>query len=116
MPRVLQPISDVLSDYLDLSGLGTLVPFGQFELDPRTLLEAAIAISLNFGLMDEYVASFIRLDEPVTLGVVKPLYSTFRHVDDLYFFLWHPRTSAVETNTAPTETGAGPEARFSSIA
>jgi hypothetical protein len=63
-------------DVLSLQALGT---FGHVERNPLAFLQSAKTAGLDGGVMHEYVATTITGDEPVTLAVVKPLYSSLFH-------------------------------------
>src|SRR5690349_35463 len=57
--------------------LQSLRPTRHFELDPRTLLEAAVALRLDRREVHENVFSILPLDEAISLGCIKPLHCTF---------------------------------------
>jgi hypothetical protein len=57
-------------------GLKALGALDHFELDCRALLEVAIAVALNGGIVDKNVFTFIALDEAVPLGGIEPLYGS----------------------------------------
>ena len=57
-------------------GLRTLWSIGDLELDPVILGEALEAVSLDGREVNENVWAVLLLDEPKTLGVVKPLHGT----------------------------------------
>src|SRR6266568_3521791 len=67
-------------DLADVRGLGALRPLDHVELHALTLGEAAEALGLDGGVMDEHVRSAFTSNEPKTLGVVEPLHCSGFHV------------------------------------
>src|SRR5450759_1717569 len=69
------------SDRLDVYGLGSLVALLGVVGDLRTLLQRAITLAVDSGVMDEQVlVAIIRCDEAETLVVAEPLYGASWHV------------------------------------
>src|SRR5207247_11318475 len=65
----------------DFLGLGALLPPPGGVGDPLVVLQAAEAVSLDGGVMDEHVGgSVVRGDEAVALVGVEPLDGAFSHV------------------------------------
>jgi len=60
-------------------GLQALLALGHLELHALTLSQAAEAVSLNGGVMDENVLTGLALDKTKTLGIVKPLHCSLFH-------------------------------------
>ena len=60
-------------NFLSLKAFGAL---NNGELNLLAFFQGAVAIRLNGGVMYEYVTSLAPLNEAITLGVVKPLYSS----------------------------------------
>src|SRR5215469_5500273 len=69
-----------VSDRADLLRLRALGALGDGVLDPLVVLEAAVAVSLDGGMVDEDVRrAVVRGDEPVALVRVEPLHSSLSH-------------------------------------
>jgi hypothetical protein len=68
-------------------GLKAFLAFRDFELDALALRQAAEAVGLNGGVMDENVLTALALDKPKTFGVVKPLHCSLFHVLNTLLFL-----------------------------
>src|ERR1039457_6102864 len=65
------------SDRLDAVSLGTLGALAGGELHPLVVLEAAVTVSLNNGVVNEYVArAVVGGDETIALVGVEPLHCT----------------------------------------
>src|SRR5215468_2056272 len=60
-------------------GLGALRALDHVELNPITLGEAAEALRLDGGVVDEDVRTALTSDEPKTLRIVEPLHGTSFH-------------------------------------
>jgi hypothetical protein len=60
----------------DVRGLKAFGALDHFEFDCRTLLEVAIALALNGGIVDKHVFTLVALDESVPLGRIEPLDSS----------------------------------------
>lgn len=60
----------------DVCGLKSLGPFRDIELDRVTFRQGFEPLSLDRGVVDEYVIATIVLDKTVALVVVEPLYFT----------------------------------------
>jgi len=60
-----------------LRSLGTLFLIEGYAI---TLLQAFETFALDGTEMNENIRTAINFDEPETLGIIKPFYSTFRHV------------------------------------
>src|SRR5208282_4600570 len=71
---------DGSSDRLDAVSLGTLGALAGGVLHPLVVLEAAVTVSLNHGVVNEHVArSVVGGDETITLVGVEPLHCTLSH-------------------------------------
>ena len=60
----------------NVGGLKTFGPLHEFEFHRRSFLEAAVAVSLDSGKVNEDVFTRSPLDEAVALAGVEPLYGT----------------------------------------
>src|ERR1700730_17895316 len=108
----LTPVSrrkGAISNRANLLGPGALVATGDRELDPLVVLEAAVAVSLDGGVVDEDVRrAVIGGDETIALVRVEPLHCALSH----YALL--PRRSSGCTGRASQAvatarpSGAGP--------
>src|SRR3990172_11537052 len=58
---------------------GPLEPLVNIELDPLSLGEGAIAVSLDRRVMNEDIHSFIELNEAESLGFIEPLHASNCH-------------------------------------
>jgi hypothetical protein len=65
---------------LDVFGLQSLGAGDHLELHGLAFLQAAEAVGLDRGMMDEDVVSILPADETKAFSVVKPFYCTFFHV------------------------------------
>lgn len=61
-------------------GLQAFLTLGYFELHTLSFRQAAKAVGLNGGMMDENVLTALALDETKTLGIVEPLYCSLFHL------------------------------------
>src|SRR5215468_6222702 len=69
-----------VSDRADLLRLRALGALGDGVLDTLVVLEAAVAVSLDGGMVDEDVRrAVVRGDEPVALVRVEPLHCSLSH-------------------------------------
>jgi hypothetical protein len=73
--------------YGDVVGLEALGALLDLELDPRALIEAAVAVGLDGGKVHKHILSAIPLDEPKTLGGIEPLDSTLFLHGKTFLFL-----------------------------
>jgi hypothetical protein len=71
---------------LDVLGLPALGAFDNVELNLLAFLQAAESVRLDGGEVNEYVFAVLAADEPITLGVVKPLYCSCFHGSALFPF------------------------------
>jgi hypothetical protein len=66
-------------DNLNALGLETLGSLDDLKLDLLAFLEAAEAVALDSGVMNENVLTALTADESKTLGVVEPLNDSLFH-------------------------------------
>jgi hypothetical protein len=83
-PMILQTPELQNLNVLSLPALGTLF---DIELNRLPLLEAAEAVRLDGGVMDEYVLAILAADKTETLDVVEPLNCTLFHFCVALFFV-----------------------------
>src|SRR5512146_252739 len=69
---------------LHVLGLESLWALGDVELHRLAFLQAAKTVRLDCRMMYENVLAVLAADEPVTLGIVKPLHCSLFHFS---FFL-----------------------------
>src|SRR5213595_888436 len=73
--------SAAISDRVDLLGLRALGALGDGVLDALVVLEAAVTVSLDGGVVDEDVGgAVVGGDEPIALVRVEPLHCSLSHV------------------------------------
>src|SRR4029077_9058794 len=110
-----------ISNRANLLGPGALVASGDGELDPLVVLEAAVAVSLDGGVVDEDVRrAVIGGDETIALVRVEPLHCALSHVlscrgghrdaRDVHPGLWRPPViprPGLETGGARGQNFAG---------
>src|SRR6478735_8080715 len=83
--RALGPGSFVTSATLlsgelrDLRGAGALLASHDLELDASALLERAVAVTLDVGVVHEEVLAVLGRDETEALRVVEPLHDAVSH-------------------------------------
>src|SRR5437660_5540756 len=69
-----------LSDRADVLGLRALSALGRGELDPLVVLEAAVTVSLDGGVVNEDVGgAVVGGDETIALVGVEPLHCALSH-------------------------------------
>ncbi len=54
--------------------LRAFLALSDLELHQITLFESLVTLSLNGGMVNEYIRPVVLADEAITLGVVKPFY------------------------------------------
>ena len=59
-------------------GLRSLLTLHNLELHSVSLLQTLVAFTGNGAVVDEHVGPIIASNEPVTFGVIEPLYSSFQ--------------------------------------
>jgi hypothetical protein len=64
----------------DVLGLQTLGALRHLKLHALTFLQAAETAGLDRGEVHEYILATLAADEPITLGIVKPLYCSLFHM------------------------------------
>src|SRR3954449_81530 len=70
-----------ISDRVDLLSLRALGALGDGVLDPLVVLEAAVTVSLDRGVVDEDVGgAVVGGGEPIALVRVEPLHCSLSHV------------------------------------
>lgn len=77
------PLSSRILSQLDLMNSYRLRPFGpffHFEGHLFSLAQRSKTLSNNCRMMDENITLILGLDETITLLVIEPLYTTFRHL------------------------------------
>src|SRR5262249_40580195 len=95
------------ADLLRLRALGAL---GDGVLDTLVVLEAAVAVSLDGGMVDEDVRrAVVRGDEPVALVRVEPLHCSLSHCALLAKAIigMHGRAFRAAATACPSEAGPG---------
>src|ERR1700719_3519263 len=60
-----------------IRGLRSFLTLGNFELYRIAFLQALVAFGANRAVVDKYVWPIRAADEPVSLGVIEPLHSSF---------------------------------------
>jgi hypothetical protein len=73
-------------DAFDVLRLPALGAFYDVELNLLTFLQAAKAVCLDGGEVNENVLAILAADKTIALGIVKPLYCSCFH-DDAVFLL-----------------------------
>jgi hypothetical protein len=68
-------------------GLQTFLALGDLELDALAFGQAAEAVGLDGGVMDENVLTALALNKTKTLGIVKPLHCSLFHLLNTLLFL-----------------------------
>ena len=68
-----------VSDLADVEGFWALAARADLELDGLTLVEAAVAIALDVGVVDEHVLIPLDGDESEPLLAIEKLYGASRH-------------------------------------
>jgi hypothetical protein len=63
-----------------MSCLGPFRPSFDFEADFISLIEGFETAALDTFEVNEHILPAFGLDEAITLLVIKPFYSTFRHI------------------------------------
>jgi len=97
----------------DVSGLWTLLPLDNLELDAIAFRELLEAASLNGAEVDKDIRPTLSRDEAVALGVIEPLHRTLETCHEPYLFELCsdplPRDSRVHSHcrAASTTTGTG---------
>ena len=97
--------------------LESLRSLGEVELDGLALIQAPVSILLDSGEMHKNVLARGPLNEPVTLGSVKPLHSTFLSHNPLLSTTYleypasrtfpFPRPDKRHARTQPDNLGSG---------
>jgi hypothetical protein len=64
----------------DVCGLWSFLALHNLELHRITLLQTLVAFAGNGAVMDEHIGSIISSYEPVSFGVIEPLYSSFQSI------------------------------------
>ena len=67
------------SDRTDVEGFRALAAGADLELDGLTLVETAVAIARDVGVVDEHVLASLDGEEPEPLLAIEKLYGTSRH-------------------------------------
>ena len=67
------------SDCADVEGFRALAAGTDLELDGLTLVEAAVAIARDVGVVDEHVLASLDGDESEPLLAIEKLYGASRH-------------------------------------
>ena len=106
-----------LVGHADFAGLGALRSLRHLELDAGAFLQATEPVHLDLALVDEDIASVIRLNEPIALCVVEPLHCTLRH-DNLPLLLTRVsgRSPAKQHLLLSKDARACENARYSIVA
>jgi hypothetical protein len=69
-----------LSDFSYVSGLGAFLALDDLEFNLIAFSQAFVSLGSNGAVVYEHISSIITADKAVSLGVVKPLHSTFQSV------------------------------------
>ena len=67
------------SNRADVEGFRALAAGADFKLDGLTFVQAAVAIALDVGVVDEHVLVSLDGDESVPLLIIEKLYGASRH-------------------------------------
>jgi hypothetical protein len=66
-----QPVS---LQFLNVGSLRSTLTFDDVEFDSLAFLQSTEPVTQNGGVVNEYVAATLHLDEPITLLSIEPLY------------------------------------------
>lgn len=79
MNQRLDSVAGVGSDGADVEGFRALLAGANLVLDVLTLVEAAVAITSDVGVVDEHVLASLDGDEAEALFGIEKLYGASRH-------------------------------------
>src|SRR3954470_13136567 len=107
------PLVWSLSDAANVARLKTLLALRHLELHLITLGEAAEALGLDGGVVNEHIRSVLARDETEALSVIEPLHSSLFHYapssrNDLVMwrpslYLFCPRVSGRKSGNVSTD-------------